>query len=311
MSRTRRTKSTSQKTTAHSQVLQRLMMKVWRPGVLFPVAVGGAIVLLLPFMPRWIPHLDQRAEYQVSIEEILISPPNRFVPQDLIARTVRKAGYVDGIALLDDTLVAKLGEAFSAEPWVKEVRGIRKHRDGRIEVDVVFREPVLMLQTGSGMYAIDAEGVILPPGDFTPEDTHQFPVAVNVRSLPQGPAGSNWGDPAVVGAAQLAATLAPEQNIDTHWKRLHLTAIFIPTPTTARRTLDQIDYELITDGGSRIVWGRAPGADRLEPPVSTKLQKLEFYLQQHGSYEEPKGRCVLDIRPFDVISAQPLSGTMR
>lgn len=287
-------------------VALRMVSQLYRPAVLLPIALTGAIILLAPFASSWVPSLSGRTEFTSSVDAIRISPPNRWVPDDFVARTVRAAGLSTDLSLLDESLVPVLGEAFAADPWVKQLHRIRKHRDGRIEVEITYRQPVLMVQAGTGVYPVDEEGVLLPPGDFTPEETAQFPLAVNARSLPQGPAGHPWGDAGIVGAAQLAMLLAPEQSLDRHWTPLHLRAIHIPTPTTAKRELKSIDYELLTTGGSRILWGRVPGADELEPPASTKLQKLQFYLSQYTEYEQPHGLCQIDVRPFDVVSSRPL-----
>ncbi|MEZ6056844.1 MAG: hypothetical protein R3C01_09065 [Planctomycetaceae bacterium] len=311
MAKPRRAKAVAAATSSgwSSWIAMRLLGTIYRPAVLLPLALIGAGLVLTPYLSAWIPSLNGRPEYVTSVEAIRISPPNRWVPDDFVERTVRTAGYTTELSLLDEKLVHRLGQAFAADPWVKELQRIRMHRDGRIEVELTYRHPVLMVQAGTGTYAVDVDGVLLPPGDFSPEETVQFPLAVNARSLPQGAAGRAWGDPAIVGAAQLASILAPEQDLSRHWTPLHLRAIHIPTPTTATRDLKSIDYELLTTGGSRILWGRVPGADDLEPPASTKLQKLEFYLSQYGQYEQPNGVCQIDVRPFDVVSSRPLDAS--
>jgi hypothetical protein len=127
-----------------------------------------------------------------------------------------------------------------------------------------------------------------------------------VTSLPQGPAGQNWGDAVVAAAARLASVLAPEQNLEPHWKRFGFVAILAPSAETKTSGPESLTFEILTRGGSRIVWGKAPGADALEPNIEQKLARLD-YLLRFGALDGAQGPRRVDIRLFDGISLQPLN----
>ena len=55
-------------------------------------------------------------------------------------------------------------------------------------------------------------------------------------------------------------------------------------------------YELYTHGGSRVVWGRAPGAKSPgEPSVAEKLQFLDSWVKRHGTLEGTRGPQEIDV----------------
>ena len=59
----------------------------------------------------------------------------------------------------------------------------------------------------------DADGVVLPSGDFTAESAAAYPRISGVESSPQGPEGSPWGDPVVEEAAPEAAEADDAQTV--------------------------------------------------------------------------------------------------
>jgi len=155
------------------------------------------------------------------------------------------------------------------------------------------------------MYAVDGEGVLLPPEDFRAEDIRRFPLARNVSTLPRVGAGDVWSDPAVLGAARLAALLTPQQDETDPWRSLGLAAILLPqSPPNGGQPLT---YELQTTGGSRIIWGHAPGGDSLEPSPDQKLARLVYYREQCGGFETAQGPTRIDIRDIEVIYAGALT----
>jgi hypothetical protein len=125
---------------------------------------------------------------------------------------------------------------------------------------------------------------------------------------PAGPAGVAWGDIVVVGGARLADRIAPGHDLTRYWDRYQLEAIEAPRRGKTDADLADLTYELMTRGGSRIVWGRPPGGDELEPPPSQKLARLDEYLSRYGNFEAPHGPYRIDIRHFEVIEVGTLSG---
>lgn len=279
----------------------------YRPQVLLLLAACVAVIVLSPYAENWLPDPRALPEYQFSTRNIRVTPANRWVPRDLVAQVVRRGRVPEQLSLLDGDLADRLGAAFAGHPWVARVDQVRVSRDNGIFVAMEFRTPVLMVETARGTYPVDIEGVLLPPTDFSAAEVERFPHLRNVKSQPAGPAGVPWGDIVVLGGARLANAVAPGQDLARYWDRFQLVAIEAPTRSRTDQDLADLTYGLLTRGGSRIVWGRPPGGDDLEPPPSQKLARLEQYLSRYGSFDAPHGPYRIDIRHFDVIEVGSLS----
>ena len=70
----------------------------------------------------------------------------------------------------------------------------------------------------------------------------------------QPPAGQRWDDPRVAGAVELAVRLADV------WEALHLQEIVPSARPEVQGDRQYFVYDLVTRGGTRIVWGAAPQA---------------------------------------------------
>jgi hypothetical protein len=161
-----------------------------------------------------------------------------------------------------------------------------------------------MVAVVDGMYPLDERSVLLPPVDFSVADTRRFPVILGVPAPPQGAEGTRWGDVSVIGAARLAKILLP------HWKRLNLKAIKISARKQAVVSADDITYELVTRGGSRILWGRSP--DSRHPGELTpdqKIGRMQKYMSDFGGFDHPHGPYEIDIRHWQEISRRPLTAS--
>jgi hypothetical protein len=159
-----------------------------------------------------------------------------------------------------------------------------------------------MVEVKQGQYPIDSHGVLLPPQDFSVSDTRTYPLITGVGSTPQGPAGAGWGDRVVEDAASLAAELGPT------WKKLGLAAIVCPMSSDDHTKFDEGVFVLSSKGGSRIVWGHPPGTDHPgELSTKQKLGRLEDYVKRFGSFDNPHGPYLIDIRHWRDISRTPLS----
>src|SRR5262249_20118839 len=153
-----------------------------------------------------------------------------------------------------------------------------------IVIQVEYRRPVVLLASKTGFYPVDPEGVLLPPTDFSAKDAERYPVVKNIRSVPAGPAGTSWGDPVVLAAARLGDTLLND------WSDLKLTAIVAPKPTKAEVDPADLVFELAAQGGSRIIWGRAPGSGHPgELTANQKIGRLHKYLREFGGFDQPRG----------------------
>ncbi|MBS0262298.1 MAG: hypothetical protein JSS02_10140 [Planctomycetes bacterium] len=275
---------------------------LYRPVTLATAAVVVLAGILLPHFVGRVPDLSGRPEYQLSSADIEISQPPHWVPRDLLNRVIENADLPEKLRLLDDSLAQEIASAFESNPWVEEVVSVRKAYPARIAVDLKYREPVAMVEVHKGQQPIDRQGVLLPAQDFSVSESRTYPVITGVASTPQGPAGSTWGDKVVEDAAQLAVALGPV------WKKLGLVAIACPASTADRAKIDEGVFVLVSKGGSRILWGHAPGSDHPgELETRQKLGRLEDYVKRFGSFDHPQGPYRIDIRHWRDISRTPLS----
>jgi hypothetical protein len=295
----------AQKAPTKVSLLQHIRRGLFRPKRLFILALVLAFAVGLRVLKERLPQFIDRPEYRMKSTDIRIVDLPRWVPPDVVEQAASNAGLPVELSVLDDDVVEDVAAAFQLHPWVARVNRVSKFVPARIEVDLTFRRPVAMVQVKSGMYPIDVEGIRLPPADFSVADTKRFLVITNVRSTPQGPVGTSWGDPAVIGAARLAEVLGQKR------KDFELVGIQVVAPDSERENAEH-SFELITRGGSHIVWGRSPRSNHPgELTVEQKVGRLEQYLNDFGTFDGPQGPYEIDIRHWKEISRRPLATAQR
>jgi hypothetical protein len=93
--------------------------------------------------------------------------------------------------------------------------------------------------------------------------------------------GQHWEDPRVPGAVELAARLAD------FWEPLHLMEIYPSARTEVKDDRQYFVYDIMTRGGTKIVWGAAP---RTEVPGEAefivKLGRLQRCVEQYGPLDK-------------------------
>ncbi len=287
-----------------------------RPRILGALTLAMLFVVVIPAVPSLWPTVSQNAKFQMSVDRIDLSPTTRWTPHDIVENVAKSHPDWNDRSLLESNLAADLAAAFAKHPWISKVDRVEKTRQGRVIVQVTYRTPVAMIETHRGLYPVDAEGVLLPPNDFSLAESDQLPHLRQIRSMPNGPAGTVWGDPLVVAGAKLCAALMPEGNLESHWERYGLEAIVAPQAplNTAEITPEPPVFELLTQRGRRIIWGRPPGDDSLEPTVAQKLGRLDSYLRQQKSLDQPVGAYRIDIRGFSatrLLVEKPGTGVLR
>ncbi|QDT34816.1 cell division protein FtsQ/DivIB [Thalassoglobus polymorphus] len=287
-----------------------LAVRSWffRPTPLIITAFIISGIVFAPYAPHLLPDLSQLEEYQFEMEAIEVNQPNEWVPGTLIDTVLINSEFPERISLLQPNLSRDVAEALHAHPWVHHVDSVRLTNERSIRASLKYRLPVAFVETNEGLFPVDAEGVLLPAVDFKIEDIDKLPHITNVLTKPIGKAGTPWGGGIVESAAKIAAALTPNQNMEKYWNRFELTSIVAPDVKEGQMTADDMTFELATRGGSRVVWGKPPGADDLEPTVQQKIGRMEQYLSRFGKFDEPDGPYRIDIRLFDAISLQPLDG---
>ena len=243
-------------------------------------------------------HVLADSQYQVHPEHINVTRPPGWIRADIKAEVLRDVTRLGPLSLLDDDLTVRLAGAFAAHPWVARVDRVSKHFPSGVDVVVAYRVPVAMVevQNGQGVLPVDEQGVVLPTRDdagkpnFSSEEAEVYPRIAEIHTMPAGPVGTRWGDASVVGAAQIAASLAD------HWKPLNLARI-VPVDRKAARSGVEYTYALVTKSGTMVFWGRAPGSDvGGEVSAAEKIAQLTRYAKQNdGSLDGPDGPQQIEI----------------
>lgn len=269
-------------------------------GVLIVVLITGSVCMAV-----WRHvggHVLSAEQYQVHPELITLSPaPPEWIRPDpgseqaadrIKSEVLRDLERLGPLSVLDVDLTVKLAEAFSAHPWIARVERVSKRFPAGVDVQLVYRVPVAMveLHDGSGVLPIDEQAVLLPDRDFTVAEAERYPLLAEIYTKPPSAHGKHWGDAAVLGGAQIAASLGSD------WHKLGIARI-VPLERKPAKTGFEFTYALITKSGTRIDWGRAPGSDTPgEVPAREKIAQLKRYqTQSGGSLDGPEGPWHIEI----------------
>ncbi len=217
--------------------------------------------------------------YGVDATQFEVTTPPAYVRSDIV-QTVYQATAMENLSLLDTQATAKIASAFSTHPWVRQVNSVRKMPGGHIDVRLDYRKPVAMVSVisqhsdvvGRAFFAIDGEGVVLPPDDFSGEETQRY-IHISVpNTYPRGSMGTKFGDVRVEAAARVAAIIAPYNEHAASNRRVVIKKIGVhgdPRQTTVPQ------LELETTAGKKKFWGSSPGMELPgEPNAEMKLQVL-------------------------------------
>jgi hypothetical protein len=239
------------------------------------------------------PRVMNREPYLLSAERITMTPQPEWITSDIRAEVIQNAGLEKRLSILDDAFMNVVKDAFALHPWIKSVDKITKQYPAGVQVDVTFRTPVAAVEMASeaGMLLVplDNEAVVLPPADVPEIRKRYLP---RIQNLVDRPAiGQKWENPRVQGAVDLAVRLTDV------WEDLHLVDIM---PSTRPEILDEhrfFVYDLITRGGTRVVWGAAPG---MSPPgeadFTAKLERLRRCVTEHGPLDTVQSPAIVDVR---------------
>jgi hypothetical protein len=209
---------------------------------------------------------------------------------------LRDAGIAGSLTLLDDwpVFTRRIEEAFEFHPWVASVERIRRRLPSSLDVELTYRRPVAAVESSDEgtvtFLPIDRDAIRLPEGDLTDVERRYLPRISGIATRPL--VGDVWEDPRIVGAAKLAAAL-----VDV-WQQLRLIEIVPLLQAPAGNDPAMITYEIITSGGTRIIWGAPPGGEAAagESPSAIKRTRLLQYAAQHGKLETIDGPATLDVR---------------
>ena len=241
-------------------------------------------------------HVRDSGRYTVTLEQINVTPLPAWIHTDVRADVFRNASLdAPRSTLDDDDLADRIARAFSLHPWVAKVVRVapatwRLDDRPRIDVELVYRRPVCMVESRGELLPVDVEGVLLPSGDFSPNEKLAYPCLWGIETSPLAPVGQRWGDGRVVEGAEIAAALAAA------WQPLRLFRIQ-PAPRIVPAAAVENSYTLFTRAGTRIFWGLAPSTKAIdEPSAAEKVARLLQYVAERGTLEGRDGPQQLDVR---------------
>lgn len=235
--------------------------------------------------------------YLLRVESLDVTPLPDWIHTDVRAEVFRSLAFEDPLSIMDDHLAKQIADGFALHPWVAKVRRVTKQHPARLKVELDYRRPVCMVEVPGGLLPVDAESAWLRSEDFSPVEASQYPRLTGLDSMPVGSVGTKWGDGRVVGGAEVAAVLLPA------WQELQLARI---VPSARPQAGAHYSYDLYTRGGTRVIWGLAPGADVPgDVPAAEKIERLRKYVAAHGTLDGPHQ---LDLRSQRGLEVMPAVG---
>lgn len=261
---------------------ERFLVRFFRPNLLLLAALIGTAVVMAPAAAKFVPVLEHHPDYRMKTADIVIPPPPRWVPSNFVGQVIKGAKLPTELSVLDRGMVLQVGQAFENHPWVTGQVRVRVTIPAHIEVSFDYREPVAMVAINDGFYPVDSQGLLLPPDDFPISEVKLYPRIVGIGAPPSGKVGQTWGDERVTAAAKLAHVIAP------YWSEFQLEAIEAPKRDNAEQKYDELEFVLVSKGGSRIIWGRAPGNGHpLEVTDDQKIGRLKEFLAKGKNFDGP------------------------
>lgn len=267
--------------------------------ILFLIALGAGAHFLWQHRSS---RIARESHYLLTAENVRITPPPPWIRTDVKAQALRDSGLVGTLSVLDDweQQSRRIREAFEFHPWVESVQRISRRLPSSLDVELVYRKPVAAVESsdaGGVMFLpINKHAVRLPEGDLSEADRRRLPRISGIVGRPL--VGDHWDDPRVVGGALLATQL------EDVWQLLRLVEIIADYQTSPRDSKPRYRFDLVTSGGTRIVWGMMPGEEAVtgESPFIEKRQRLLNYATQHGKLESIDGPAVLDVRQELIVT---------
>jgi hypothetical protein len=239
------------------------------------------------------PEVMGRQRYLLQPERITVTPLPEWITADIRSEVVRDAGLDGRLSLLDEAFPQVIEDAFQLHPWVESVQRITKVFPRGVQVDLTYRKPAAVVELagpeGVQFVPVDRFGVQLPADDVPELRKHYLPRIGGIVGRP--PVGQVWPDARVTGAAELADALRDD------WEPLCLVDILPSARPEIRDDLRFFVYDLITRGGTRIVWGAVetaapPGEDGFQQ----KLDRLRACVAEHGPLDSVRGPAIVDVR---------------
>lgn len=283
-----------QRPSGEGRPTERFQLARWvtHPFVVFVIATLSLMVTASSLWEKYGTSFPDSARYALSPEKILLPPANAWVPGQPAAQLVDRL-QAKGLTLLSKDLVETTAEQFSSLPYVDTVRRIEKSAAG-LEIDVVFRQPVGLLDLGNGTYQrLDRQAIQIGSPLVVNEDAADW-LRINVHQ--PRVSGIEWtriDDERIEQAAEICRDLQPA------WKDLGLYRVVFYWPS-GTPVSDETPFEVWTANGSRVIWCNGARRNRLAT-AQQKIDALRNWVTVNGSLEKLAGWRMIDVRSGQVL----------
>lgn len=221
-----------------------------------------------------VPKLRDRVATSARIDpaaiEIRFSPVPEWVEPELRERIdLLVRGAMSGDPLQRNDLV-RAREALLECGWFASIGQVARVRDDAIFVQATWVERFAVVRDAQGDHLVDREGRLLPRS--WPRGASGFPVVLGATSPRPARPGARW----------------PGNDIDDALALLELVEGRDWTAQVAGVEVSRDDdprvLTLVTDIGSRIIWGSVPGREQpMEMPATLKVAYLEKAFADSGT----------------------------
>jgi len=286
----------------------KLSFSSWLPrltiAVLGIATAVGLVVVLRDLVDR------RYAGPPVTPRVVLINQP-AWMTGALADQIIDAARPVGLHSVFDQKLLIDTARRLTINPWVKEVRQVRRayvHRPGdTLEVDCSYRVPTALVQWQNYFWLVDGDGYALP-SQYTRQQLPKALIGADgklilrvIEGISHGPvaSGKQWPGSDLAGGLELVKLLAGRPFAEQ-------VPIVDVSNYDGRHDARGAQIVLLTKYGTSIRWGRPPSSKDyfMEVPASQKLQVLADIDQQ--MHRVDGGQPWIDIRSDQVTYPSPV-----
>lgn len=257
--------------------------------------VALAVVALLGWgaqsVWRWAaPVVASRDRYLIPAESITVSTPPEWIVADVRSQVIHSSGLDGRLSILDPQLPETINRAFALHPWVQSIDRVEKRFPPAVHIELTYRRPIAVIETVRGeLLPVDVAGRRLPEDDVLLVRRKSLPRIAGIVGQP--PLGQPWEDARAQGAVEIVTSL------NEVWDRLFLDYITPRVRPELRGERQFFIYDIVTRGGTRIIWGASPHAAAPdEARVVDKVARLERCIEQFGPLDSIKAPGIVDVR---------------
>ncbi|KPJ57980.1 MAG: hypothetical protein AMS15_09385 [Planctomycetes bacterium DG_23] len=245
--------------------------------------VGLAIFILifgwLLFRGLW-QYAATLPQYQLSPATAKVTRAPSWLKEDFAKEVARPSGLEENFSLLESGISQRLADSFSRNPWVRKVKFVERDFSGKVRIGLILRQPVAIVRKGVEFYLVDIDGRRLPGMWLKRRAVGlDLPLIINMeKGAPE--VGEIWPGKDVCHGAAVAHCLT---SFDL--SQVNITAIDVAN-VGGRFSPYQREIVLLTDKGTRILWGRAPHSSSPgELTPATKIALLLGVVSKEGGLD--------------------------